>query len=120
MALKHRQSSKQKKHPWVTGQLKIKSGSAHTNSISSAAPIPAKNLTIGSEPNANSRRLLFSHEAGIASSNGVSAAPKTESDIRRMAPMERGNNDDASDFRNRDRRSPRNGRYRADTPIEQK
>lgn len=36
------------------------------------------------------QKVALSHEAGIALSNGVNAAPKTENDIRSIATMERG------------------------------
>ena len=49
----------------------------------------ATSLTIGSGPNANFKRWLFSNEAGIVFRSGV--APKSEIDIRRVARWKRGN-----------------------------
>jgi hypothetical protein len=78
MAVKQGQSCRHKKHLRATDQLTTKSSTAHTKSISNAAPVQAKSLTIGSEPNANSKGSLFSHETGIAFSRGVTPTPKTE------------------------------------------
>jgi len=44
---------------------------------------------IGSGPNVNSKRSLFSNEAGIVFSSGVALTRKTEIDNRRMETIER-------------------------------
>src|SRR5229473_3107016 len=82
----------------TTHQVRKKSGGAPMKSISSVTASPAMNLMIGSGPNANSKRSLFSNAVGIVSRSGVAPAPKTEIDIRRKT-MERGINEEAGDFK---------------------
>jgi hypothetical protein len=87
----------------------------------SEAAFQAMSLMIGSAPNANSKRSLFSNKTGIAFSSGVTPVPKTETDIQRRETFEEDTKDDASDFGNHGRRSTRGpGRGRAYTPIARK
>ncbi len=67
------------------------SDAAHMKSILSVTASQAMSLMIGSGPNVNSKRSLFSNKAGIVFSNGTALTPKMEIDIRRMETMDRGN-----------------------------
>jgi hypothetical protein len=60
-------------------------------SILSVTVSQAMNWLIGSGPNVNSKRSLFSNEPGIALSEEIAPIPKTEIDIWRWKTMERGN-----------------------------
>ena len=79
----------QKIPPQTMRQVAKKSGSAHMKSILSVAASRAMSLMIGSGPNVNSKRSLFSNEAGIVFSSGVALTRKTEIDNRRMETIER-------------------------------
>ena len=50
-------------------------------SILSVMASQAMSLMIGTGPNVNSKRSLFSNEAGIAFSSSASPTPRTEIDI---------------------------------------
>jgi hypothetical protein len=65
-----------------------KSGVAHMKSILSVTASQAMRSMIGSGPNVNSKRSLFSNEPGIASSKGIAPIPQTEIDIWRTETME--------------------------------
>jgi hypothetical protein len=75
----------------TTHQAMKTSGVAHMKSILSVTASQAMRSMIGSGPNGNSKRLLFSNEPGIASNKGIAPIPKTEIDIWRMETMEKGN-----------------------------
>src|SRR5882762_3361656 len=102
-----------------THQVTKKSGAAHTKSISSVATSQAMRLTIGSGPNANSKRLLFSHETGIAFSSGLPRLARRKLTFGAWKRWKGETNDDADDFSNRDRRSSRGGRDCVHKPIAQ-
>src|SRR3977135_2065187 len=78
-----------------THQVTKKSDAARMKSILSATASQAMSLMIGTGPNANYKRSLFSNKAGLVLSRWLAPAPKTEIDSRRMETMERGNDDDA-------------------------
>jgi hypothetical protein len=82
----------------TTRQVAKKSGAAHTKSILNVTASQAMNWMIGSGPNANSKKSLFSNVVGVVFSNGVTPTPNTEIDIRPMETMERETNDDAGEW----------------------
>src|SRR5467141_2524486 len=85
--------------PQTTRQVTKKSGAAHMKSILSVTASPAMSLMIGTGPNVNSKRSLFSNGVGIVFSSGVAPTPKTEIDIRRGKQWKGETNDEAGDFR---------------------
>src|SRR6266851_235917 len=82
----------------TTRQVRKKSDAGRMKFILSVTASQAMRLMIGTGPNANSKRSLFSNAVGIVSRSGVAPTPKTEIDIRRKT-MERGINEEAGDFK---------------------
>jgi len=60
-------------------------------SISSVTTSQAMSLMIGSGPNVNSKRSLFSNDAGIVFKSSTTPTPRTEIDIQCRVTMERRN-----------------------------
>ncbi len=75
----------------TTHRVMKKSGAAHMKSILSVTDYQAMSLMIGSGPNVNSKRSLYSNAVGIVFSRSVTPAPRTEIEIQRMETMERRN-----------------------------
>src|SRR5580692_666596 len=76
-------------------------------------------LMIGSGPNANSKRSLFSHETGIVFNSGLYRLRKLKLIFGLWKRRKGETNDDADDLSNRDRRSRRTGRDCVHKPIPQ-
>jgi outer membrane protein TolC len=113
-------SARQTRHPHDPHPVTKKSGVAHMKSISSVAASQEMSLTIGTGPNANSKRSLFSHETGIVFNSGLPRLRKLKLTFGLWRRREGETNDDADDFSNRDWRSRRSGRCRVHKPIAQK
>src|SRR5216684_1820687 len=79
-------------------------------SIWSVATSQVTRLTIGSGPNANSKKSLFSHETGIVFNSGLHRLRKLKLIFGLWKRRKGETNDDAHDFSNRDRRSRGTGR----------
>jgi len=73
----------------ITHQVMKKSGAASMKSILSITGSQAMSLMIGSGPNVNSKRSLFSNEVGIVFRSSSTPIPRTEIDIQRMGTTER-------------------------------
>src|SRR5260370_2342136 len=116
----HLSSRRQTRHLNARHQVTKKSGGAHMKSISSVTAAQGTSLMIGSGPNANSKRSVFSHETGIAFNNGSPRLRKLKLIFDPWKRRKGEANDDNDDFSNRDRHSFGDGCDRVYTPIAQK
>src|SRR5882762_1150986 len=106
----HLFNARQTRLQHATHRVTKRSGVAHMKSIWSVATSQATRLTIGSGPNENSKRSLFSHETGIVFSSGLHRLRNLKLIFGLWKRREGETNDHADDLSNRDRRSCCTGR----------
>ena len=116
---KHPFSAKQKRHLHAPHPITNKSGVARMKSTLSVGTSQAMSLTIGSGPNANSKRWLSSYETGIVLNSELHRLHKLDLTFKLWKRGKGDSDDDSYDFSNRDWRSHRSGRGCVHGPIAQ-
>src|SRR5580704_11964869 len=101
----------------TTHQPTKRSGGAHMKSTLSVTASQAMSLMIGSGPNANSKRSLFSHETGIVVRTTLLRFQMLKLPCRTRKRERDQVNDHARDFGKHGCRSPRCSRGRIHSPI---